>query len=52
MVVGHVQRYSDMLLMFLLRAHRPGKFRETVTIGAETDGKEGKVYIQFPMGEV
>jgi hypothetical protein len=27
-VVGLVPRYSDALLMFLLRAHRPGKYRE------------------------
>ena len=25
---GHVRRYSDALLMFLLRSHRPEKFRE------------------------
>jgi hypothetical protein len=27
-VVGHMPRYSDPLLMFLLRAHRPEKYRE------------------------
>ena len=27
-VVGHMPRYSDALLMFLLRAHRPEKYRE------------------------
>jgi hypothetical protein len=27
-VVGHIPRYSDSLLMFLLRAHRPEKYRE------------------------
>ena len=25
---GHVRRYSDTLLMFLLRSHRPEKYRE------------------------
>ena len=27
-VCGHVRRYSDTLLMFLLKAHRPEKYRE------------------------
>ena len=27
-VVGHVREYSDQLLIFLLRAHRPQKYRE------------------------
>ncbi len=27
-VCGHVLRYSDTLLMFLLKAHRPEKYRE------------------------
>ena len=29
-VVGHIQKYSDTLLMFLLKAHRPAVYRETV----------------------
>lgn len=28
--VGHIRRHSDTLLMFLLKAHRPGTYRETV----------------------
>ena len=31
-VVGHVQRYSDSLIQFLLRAHRPRKYRENVEL--------------------
>jgi len=27
-LVGYVQKYSDTLLIFLLKAHRPEKFRE------------------------
>ena len=29
-VCGHVRRYSDNLLMFILKAHRPEKYRERV----------------------
>ena len=28
--VGYVREYSDTLLIFLLKAHRPNKFRERV----------------------
>lgn len=28
---GKVRRYSDTLLIFLLKAHRPEKFRETIS---------------------
>lgn len=28
--VGDVQEYSDTLMVFLLKAHRPGKYRETI----------------------
>ena len=31
-VVGQIQRYSDTLMIFLLKAHRPGKFRENVSV--------------------
>jgi hypothetical protein len=27
-VVGQIREYSDVLLIFLLKAHRPGKYRE------------------------
>lgn len=29
-ICGHVQRYSDTLLIFMLKARRPEKYRETV----------------------
>lgn len=29
-LVGHVQEYSDTLLIFMLKAHRPDKYRERV----------------------
>ena len=35
-VVGYVPRYSDTLLMFLLRARRPEKYRERPQRGAST----------------
>ena len=38
-LVGHVQEYSDALMMFLLKAHRPVKFRETIR--AEHTGENG-----------
>ena len=31
-VVGSITKYSDRLLMFLLRAHRPQKFRDGVKV--------------------
>ena len=31
---GHVRRYSDTLLMFLLRSHRPEKYRERYDVSA------------------
>jgi hypothetical protein len=37
--VGHIRRYSDTLLMFLLKAHRPEIYRETVR--SELTGKDG-----------
>jgi hypothetical protein len=43
-VVGEVTRYSDSLLMFLLRARRPGRFGprsmpENADIGMENDDR-------------
>jgi len=32
-----ITRYSDRLLMFLLRAHRPEKYREHVAVEASSD---------------
>jgi len=29
--VGHIREFSDVLMMFLLRAHRPSKYRELQT---------------------
>jgi hypothetical protein len=37
--VGHIRRYSDTLLMFLLKAHRPEVYRETVR--SELTGANG-----------
>ncbi len=39
-VTGMVRKYSDALLMFLLRAHRPGKYRERSETGKS--GSEGE----------
>ena len=36
-VVGHVRKYSDTLLIFLLKAHRPEKYRDRVE--AKIDGR-------------
>lgn len=43
-VVGEATRYSDILLMFLLRAHRPGRFgsravSESADTGMENDDR-------------
>ena len=35
-VTGSVRKYSDALLMFLLRAHRPEKYRDRQIEGART----------------
>ena len=31
-LVGHIQEYSDTLLIFLLKAHRPEKYRDQVKV--------------------
>jgi hypothetical protein len=36
-VCGHVRRYSDTLMIFLLKARRPGKYKER----AEITGQDG-----------
>lgn len=36
-VAGHVQKYSDVLLIFLLKARRPEKFRDKVDL-SNSDG--------------
>jgi hypothetical protein len=33
-LVGHVRKYSDNLLIFLLKARDPGRFRESVQVNA------------------
>jgi hypothetical protein len=33
-LVGYVREYSDQLLVTLLKAHRPEKFRDNVAFGA------------------
>ena len=40
-VVGHIRKYSDKLLMFLLKAHWPEKFRENVSIDQRVSGRDG-----------
>ena len=40
-VVGHIRKYSDNLLMFLLKAHWPEKFRENVSIDQRVSGRDG-----------
>lgn len=42
--VGVVQEYSDSLLMFLLRAHRPDKFRDN-----NRDGRPGTAESTLPL---
>jgi hypothetical protein len=39
-LVGGIQEYSDTLLIFLLKAHKPDKYRETVR--QEHTGKDGE----------
>lgn len=36
-VAGTVRKYSDTLLMFLLRAHRPERYRDRPTGGSDAD---------------
>lgn len=36
-VAGTVRKYSDSLLMFLLRAHRPDRYRERPAGGSDAD---------------
>lgn len=36
-VAGTVRKYSDSLLMFLLRAHRPERYRDRPAGGSESD---------------
>lgn len=38
--VGEIREYSDTLLIFLMKGHRPGRFRETVR--QEHSGPDGK----------
>ena len=40
-VVGHIRKYSDNLLMFLLKAHWPEKFRENLSIDQRVSGRDG-----------
>jgi hypothetical protein len=40
-VVGYTTKYSDPLLMFMLRGLRPEKFRESVNVNANITGKVG-----------
>jgi hypothetical protein len=36
-VCGHVRKYSDTLMIFLLKAHRPHKFRDNVAVSHSGD---------------
>ena len=46
---GHVREFSDALLMFLLKAHRPKKFRENVQVEHQLPGVV-KVHLAFDAG--
>ena len=37
-VCGHIRKYSDTLTIFLLKAYRPERFRENITV-TDPDGK-------------
>ena len=37
-IVGYVRKYSDVLLMFLLKAQRPERFRDNHKIDGRIDG--------------
>lgn len=47
-LVGHVQEYSDVLLIFMLKAIRPEKYRERFE--HKHEGKDGKEL--FPVGDI
>ncbi len=51
-VVGHLTKHSDQLLIFLLKAHRPEKFHESMKIEAAAGGLAAKVYVEFPMDDI
>lgn len=40
-LVGTVQEYSDVLLMFLLKANRPERFRDNHHVKTEVSGPNG-----------
>lgn len=49
--VGYIQEYSDVLLIFLLKAHRPSKYRERVDIRHQHSGQVGHTH-EMVMGKV
>lgn len=40
-VTGYTRKYSDSLLMFLLRGLRPDRYRETVNVNSNVTGRIG-----------
>ena len=46
-VVATVRDYSDVLLMFLLRAHRPRKYRERTPLPVEVKEQTPESHIEF-----
>lgn len=48
-VVGFTKKYSDQLAMFMLKALRPDKYRETVTVDATLKGKLGIAIIPMTL---
>ena len=40
---GTVKRYSDTLAIFLLKAHRPERFRDNLHLSGEVDGADGEL---------
>lgn len=50
-LVGHVMEKSDTLLIFLLKARAPGKYRERSS-GQSDEADRVKVYADLDLGEV
>ncbi len=49
-VCGAIQKYSDTLLIFLLKAHRPEKYREAVVVAS--GGPGGSITLKMVTDEI
>ncbi len=49
-VCGAIQKYSDTLLIFLLKAHRPEKYREAVVVAG--GGPGGSITLKMVTDEI